>query len=178
MSDAIKNVEDIEKIKECLKINNKRNYLLFVIGINTGIKSNNIIKLRLKDLCNEKKECKNYIEIENIIYPINKSIKQAMEEFLKENTFELNSYLFVGKGSENPINRSHLYRILNKVVQECNIDIKIGNETLRKTFGYHYYLKTKDVKYLKHLFKKNSKQALFEYLGIKDERTYNEEFFL
>ena len=36
----IKNMCDIEKIKLHLKESNKRNYLLFVIGINTGIKSN------------------------------------------------------------------------------------------------------------------------------------------
>ena len=80
--------------------------------------------------------------------------------------------------SDLPINRSHLYRILNKAVSECNIDIHIGNETLRKTFGYHYYYKTRDVKYLKEIFNQASQKTLFEYLGIDNDLVECKEFFL
>ena len=155
----IKNMCDIEKIKLHLKESNKRNYLLFVIGINTGIKSN-------------------YIGIDNKEYFINKPINQAIEEFLEENEIGLNSYLFESQKSNLPINRSHLYRILNNAVSECNLDIHIGNETLRKTFGYHYYYKTRDVKYLKEIFNKASQKTLFDYLGIASDLVGCKEFFL
>lgn len=174
----IKNMCDIEKIKFHLKRSNKRNYLLFIVGINTGIKSNQILKLKLKDVVDENYKVKKYINIDNKEYFINEPINQAIAEFLGENKIDLDAYLFESQKSNLPINRSHLYKILNKVVYECNLDIHIGNETLRKTFGYHYYYKTRDVKYLKEIFNKSSQKILFEYLGIVDNSLEFKEFFL
>lgn len=176
--DPIKKISDIEKIKLHLKESNKRNYLLFVIGINTGIKSNQILKLKLKDLIDNKYKIKKYINIENKQYFINDSINQAINEFLDENEIDLNSYLFGSQKSDLPINRSHLYRILNDVVKKCNINMHIGNETLRKTFGYHYYYKTRDIKYLKEIFNQASQKNLFEYLGIESDLEKCKQFFL
>lgn len=174
----IKQMCDIDKIKLHLKQSNKRNYLLFVIGINTGIKSNHILSLKLKDVVDDNYKIKKYIRIENKDYLINDPISKGIKEFLEENDLDLDSYLFESQKSELPINRSHLYRILNKVVKECDIDIHIGNETLRKTFGYHYYYKTRDVKYLKEIFNQASKKTLFEYLCIESDHEKCKEFFL
>lgn len=174
----IKNIHDIERIKLHLKESNKRNYLLFVIGINTGIKSNQILNLKLKDVVDNNYDIRQYIDIENKKYFINKVISQAIKEFIVNKNLDLDSYLFESQKSNLPINRSHLYRILNKAVNECNIDIHIGNETLRKTFGYHYYYKTRDIKYLKEIFNKASKKILLEYLDIEDDFVECKEFFL
>lgn len=174
----IKNMCDIEKIKLHLKESNKRNYLLFVMGINTGIKSNQILNLKLKDVVDDDYKIKNYIDIDNKEYFINEPINQAIKEFLEENEIGLNAYLFKSQKSELPIDRSQVYKILNKSVSECNLDIHIGNETLRKTFGYHYYYKTRDVKYLKKIFNKASQKTLFDYLGIGSDLVGCKEFFL
>lgn len=176
--EPIKNLCDIEKIKLYLKENNKRNYLLFVMGINTGIKSNQILNLKLRDVVDNNYKIKGYIYIDNKKYFINEAISKVIKEFLEKNELDLNSYLFESQKSDLPINRSHLYRILNKAVNECNIDIHIGNETLRKTFGYHYYYKTRDVKYLKDIFNQASQKTLFEYLGIEHDLVESREFFL
>ena len=61
----IKKMCDIEKIKLHLKESNKRNYLLFVIGINTGIKSNQILNLKIRDVVDDEYKIKEYIGIDN-----------------------------------------------------------------------------------------------------------------
>lgn len=177
MTEPIKNRNDIEKIKQYLKENNKRNYLLFIIGINTAIKSNQILNLKLCDLIDVNNCIKDYVFIDGKKYIINTAIDKALKEFLKEQDLRLDSYLFESQKSKLPINRSHLYRILNNAVKECNIKIHIGNETLRKTFGYHYYYKTQNVKYLKEVFNKNSTKTLLEYLNIEKVND-KEEFYL
>ena len=104
----IKKMCDIEKIKLHLKESNKRNYLLFVIGINTGIKSNQILNLKIRDVVDDEYKIKEYIGIDNKEYFINEPISQAVKEFLEENEIDLNSYLFESQKSDLPINRSHL----------------------------------------------------------------------
>lgn len=46
----IRDPEQIQQIKEYLKENSKRNYILFVMGINTGLRISDILKLRIGDL--------------------------------------------------------------------------------------------------------------------------------
>lgn len=176
--DPIRKTCDINKIKSYLRVSNKRNYLLFVIGINTAIKSNKLLTLKLKDVIQSDYTIKEHIIIDEVKHYINESINLAVTEYIDERVFDLDTYLFESQKSKTPINRSHLYKILNKAVNECGIDITIGNETLRKTFGYHYYYKTGDIKYLKRVFNQNSKKSLFEYLDIDSDSEETKNFCL
>jgi integrase len=46
----IRDPEKIEAIKQFLKEQNKRNYMLFLIGINTGLRISDILKLKVGDV--------------------------------------------------------------------------------------------------------------------------------
>jgi integrase len=176
--EPIRNMCDINKMKSYLRTSNQRNYLLFVIGINTGIKSNKMLSLKLKDVVDSEYTIKEYMEIDGDEYFINETINLAIKEYIDEKDLGLDSYLFESQKTKVPINRSHLYKILKKTVVECGINIHIGNETLRKTYGYHYYFKTGDVKHLKDIYKQASKKALFDYLGIDSDMLKTKEFQL
>ena len=178
MVSPIKDKNDIDKIKIYLQKDNIRNYLLFIIGINTAIKSNLILKLKLKDIVDEQHNIRENIEIESRKYYINEPIREAIINFIDIKNIGLNDYLFESQKSNMPINRSQLYKILKNTVKDCNIDISIGNETLRKTFGYHYYYQTGDIKYLKTIFNKSSKKQLFKYLDIEKPLINNSKFYL
>lgn len=47
--EPIKNLNDIQRIKDYLS-NNKRNYLLFSLGINSGLRISDILALDVKDV--------------------------------------------------------------------------------------------------------------------------------
>ena len=44
--DVIKDKKDIEKIKEVLIMGDYRNYFMFIIGINTGLRITQILSLK------------------------------------------------------------------------------------------------------------------------------------
>ena len=44
--------EKIEEIKQELKKNGTRDYLLFIVGINTGLRISDLIKLQVQDILN------------------------------------------------------------------------------------------------------------------------------
>ncbi|NUK31027.1 tyrosine-type recombinase/integrase [Parageobacillus sp. VR-IP] len=46
----IRDPEKIEAIKQFLKERNERNYILFLIGINTGLRISDILKLKVSDV--------------------------------------------------------------------------------------------------------------------------------
>ena len=176
----IKNIGDINKIKDYLKSKNLRNYLIFVMGINTGIKTCQMLELRFKDILDNKKSIRNCISINEIKYDITSNTKEAIEEYMLSISIDetQKSYLFKSNKGDMPIDRSHLYRILNDAAQKCKVNLSVGNETLRKTFGYHYYHQIGNLKHLQLILNQKSVSKLYDYLDIDNDIDYNKKFNL
>ncbi len=60
---SIRSKEKIEEMKQELKKNGTRDYLLFIVGINTGLRISDIIKLQVQDILNSDRTLKIHIEI-------------------------------------------------------------------------------------------------------------------
>lgn len=72
-------------------------------------------------------------------------------------------------GKSKPISRVMAYNILNDVGRMVGID-EIGTHTLRKTFGYHFYQKYKDVALLQELFNHSAPSVTLRYIGINQDQ--------
>ena len=169
--DVIKNKEDIEKIKIVLKSENYRNYFLFLMGINTGLRICQLLSLKVGDLLNEEVEVKNFILIDGVEYILNETIRNSFFHYIGEDiqAVDRDMYLFKSKRGNHPIERVQAYRILNTAGVKAGLDIKFGTHTLRKTFGYHFYLQYRDLKYLQKLFHHSNINMTANYIGINEE---------
>lgn len=178
--EPIKKIDDINKIKDYLKSKNLRNYLIFVMGINTGIKTCQMLNLKINDVVDTQNNIRDFIRINDIEYDITQNTKDAIIGYLLQNNLYENKskYLFKSNKGDMPIDRSHLYRILNEAAENCKVDISIGNETLRKTFGYHYYRQIGDLKHLQMVLNQKSVNKLYDYLSIDNEINAHKEFNL
>ncbi|NIK75824.1 site-specific recombinase XerD [Paenibacillus castaneae] len=58
--------------------------------------------------------------------------------------------------------------MLNYAAAECGLE-EIGTHTLRKTFGYHFYQKTKDVAMLQNIFNHAYPSLTLRYIGINQD---------
>lgn len=70
------------------------------------------------------------------------------------------------KGGHLEVNT--VYQIFQKVARLLGRD-DMGTHTLRKTFSYHYYKKTKDVATLMEIFGHSSEKITKRYIGIKED---------
>lgn len=166
--EPIKDKKQIDMMKNYLKLMNYRDYLLFLIGINTGMKVCDLLRLKFSDVLNYN-SIKETVISKDKVYPINKSVSIAINKYIEmdlgEHLFE--RYIFErSKGSE-PIGRSHAYRIINQAAEMVGINQKIGLHTLRKTYGYHYYKKYKDISKLQTLFNHSAPSVTLKYIGIE-----------
>lgn len=175
----IKEREKIEQIKTELLKKNYRNYMLFLICINTGLKINDILNLKVKHVKND-----SYIIVENSQYekakkiPINRELKKEINRYIKN--MKENTYIFQSqKGNNQPISRVQAYRILKEAGKKVGIE-NIGIQTLRKTFGYWHYKQYKDIALLQSYFNHSSPSITLKYIGIKSDIIDNKdiEFFL
>lgn len=84
---------------------------------------------------------------------------------------EDHEYLFLSRqvkksdGIRRSIDRSVAYRMLNRIGKKYKLE-RVGTHTLRKTFGYHHYLKNKNVALLMELLGHSNESVTLRYIGI------------
>ena len=142
-----------------------RNVLLFKLGISTGLRIGDIVELRIEDVKGRSsvfvKEGKTKKMREVYLDDIMPEIADYLEGQLSE------GYLFASaKGGH--ISTTQAYRVLAKAADLLGWDY-IGTHSCRKTFGYFYYKKTKDIVTLSEILNHSTQQITRRYIGIRDE---------
>lgn len=164
----IRDRDIIQKMKNELLKGGLRNYMLFNLGINTGLRVSDILNLKVIDVkdkthitINEKKTGK----AKRIL--INSNLKKDVDDYIYNMKNE--DYLFKSrKGNNNPLSRVQAYRILNDAAINLNLS-EVGTHTMRKTFGYWHYNIYKDVAVLQDIFNHSSPSVTLRYIGINDD---------
>lgn len=168
-------IKDKEKIAQMKKIlsSNKRNLLLFNLGINSGLRVSDILALNIKDV-----KDKTFIELREQKtnkykqFPINEKIQSDIKEFIQNKNID--EPLFLSQ-KDNRLSRVQAYKILRKAAKEVGIEVHIGTHSLRKTFGYHHYKQFDDIVLLQKIFNHSSPAVTLRYIGLEQE-TINESY--
>lgn len=165
--EAIKKVEDIQAIKQFLKSQSLRDYLLFVMGINTGLRISELLYLRWEDVLDDDGDVKEFLQLPNLppIY-LNQQVQISISEYLNNELPNQEHFIFQSKKLSGPISRQQAYRIINRAAKEVGIPDKIGTHTLRKTYGYHAFNKGIAISLLQKIFNHTSSSETLRYLGI------------
>ncbi|WP_338754875.1 site-specific integrase [Bacillus sp. FJAT-52991] len=174
----IRSKEKIEEVKLVLKHDSYRDYFLFVMGINTGLRISDLLPLQVKDVRN-----KTHITIKekktdkHKRFVINSTLRKEIDEYTANMHDE--DYLFPSQRTKKPIQRVQAYKILNRAAEKVGLT-EIGTHTLRKTFGYHYYKRTKDVAMLQEIFNHSAPSVTKRYIGITQDEIDKslEDFYL
>jgi len=168
MVQPIRDKQQIEQMKIELKKTGTRDYMLFIIGINTGLRVGDILELKVWDV-----QDKTHINIveqktgKKKRFFINEKLKTEIDEYIY--TMNADEYLFQSrKGTNKPISRVQAYRILNKAAKVLKLT-EIGTHTMRKTFGFWHYNQFKDVAILQDIFNHSSQSVTLKYIGITDD---------
>jgi integrase len=163
----IRDKELIKEIKEYLKGKSERNFILFLFGINTGMRVSDILKLRVKDVegwnvfVREGKTKK----LREVRMP--PELKRAVREYCKGKP--KNEFLFKSRiGKNKPITRGMAYVILQQIADEFGLE-RIGTHSFRKTYGYHHYKQFKDLAVLQQMLNHSDPKDTLRYIGINQD---------
>ena len=80
-----------------------------------------------------------------------------------------NDWLFPSQRGAKAITRIQAYRIISNACFEAGIEARIGTHTLRKTFGYHFYQKNKDIALLQSILNHSAPSVTLRYIGITQD---------
>ncbi|TCL35423.1 phage integrase family protein [Anaerospora hongkongensis] len=168
--EPIRSKQQIDAMKEYLKAQNLRNWLLFVLGINSGLRISDLLLLTIFDVKNKNRVIireKKTGKIKD--FPLSDTCKEAIHEYLSH-VKEESGWLFKSKKGDGPITRIQAYRIINHAARYIGIREAIGTHTLRKTFGYWAHKSGVDVTKIQKLLNHSAPSITLTYIGItKDE---------
>lgn len=174
--EPLRNPEDIAAMKKALfEVGNrnrnktgKRDQFLFTLGINTGLRASDLVSLKVGDIrgkasakVTEQKTGKvRKLHLAAISADINEYCEGMSDS----------DWLFPSNRSDSNghISTTQAYRVLTRAGDWLGRD-DIGTHTMRKSFGYHYYKRTKDVATLMEIFGHAAPAITKRYIGINDD---------
>jgi integrase len=165
----IRDQEKIEQLQEVLIRQSHRDWLLFTIGINSGLHLSDLLMLKVGDL-----KGKNRVTLKEEktgkekYFDIHKQLRESIIDYVK--FMEDGDFVFPSQRTGKPIKRIRVYRILNEAAKQVGLH-DIGTHTLRKTYGYHYYQKTKNISVLRDLFNHSAPSVTLRYIGINSDKS-------
>lgn len=162
----IKTKEALQDMKWALKRHcSERDYIMFIIGINTGLRISDLLKIKTADLKGKKslkiKESKTK-KSRTIYFD---SIYEEVQAYINSNPSE---WLFPSRKGDKPISTTQAYRQLVKAGEMADIT-SIGTHTLRKTFGYWHYKTHSNIPQLQSILNHSSSQITLRYIGLTEE---------
>lgn len=184
-ANPIKDRDRVLDIQDYLKSRNERDYILFILGISTGYRSGDLVKLKVRDIkaalnngyfeiLEGKKANNKNIRRENIKPRIVKVIHN-LEVILRKYIKNKNDYecLFLSRNGKNKhIEVSTVSRILKEAGMEFGLK-NISAHSMRKTFAYSIYVESNfDITLVKEMLGHNSIEETKRYLGL-DRETYD-----
>lgn len=191
-SEPIKSMDDILRVSKYLLDNRRfRDNMLFIVGINFGLRVSDLRQLRFSNLINDNMTFKSSFPIfeqktrntrkhkRNRYITINAAVRQSIITYL-ENTpgVCLSDYLFRSEsnrgGSKNePIHRNSVDRILKGLAADLDLNIKMSTHTMRKTFAYHQMVMSNNdprkLLLLQKMMGHSSAAQTLDYIGITGE---------
>jgi len=141
----IRDPKKVIAIKKMLRgQDNPRDYLLFVLGINTALRISDLLKLNVGDVLD------NQGEITDTLYVRVQKTKKAMEVDLPPSAVEAIKHyfdvvrptdhtapLFISDRTKERMNRTQTWRLINRWCRDVGLTkSRYGNHTLRKSWGY------------------------------------------
>jgi integrase len=170
--EAIKDEKQLLSIKAFLKQRSLRDYCLFLLGINTGIRINDLLHLHVKDVMSESGEILHYLQSSVYTDPpvyFNNHVRNSLRAYIQESLLSYTDYLFQSRKTNEPITRQQAYRIINEAAKLSGVKGSIGTHTLRKTFGYHAYKKGIAISLIQKRLQHSTPSETRQYIGITNQ---------
>lgn len=160
----------------------RRDKMMFLIGINLGIRASDLCSLRYSFFMEDDGSFKDFYSLQPkktrkqkkfVKLYFNDVVKKAISDYIKEYPVkDINGYIFKSRKGDGPITEKSLWRIIVEVTAEAGINKNVGSHTLRKTFGRFVWHnaedKNKSLVILQTIFNHSSQSVTAKYIGLTD----------
>ena len=160
-----------------------RNKMLFLVGINLGIRASDLCRLRYSFFMEQDGSFKEFYSLQPkktkktgkyVKLFFNATVKKAITDYIEEYPMEsMDEYLFKSRKGDGHITEKSLGRIIKDAAEEVGIERNICSHSLRKTFGFWAWHnaedKNKALVILQKIFNHSDTATTAKYIGITND---------
>jgi integrase len=171
--EPIRKIKDIKAISKLLD-SNPRNYLLWIMGINNGLRASDLVKLKFSQVQGLKvgdaiKIIETKTGKENFLV-INKLVHKALQSYIDKVELDPDDYLFKSRKTYSHISSHTVGKLIRSRASSINLEGQYGAHTLRKTWGYHQRANHgSSYELICKRYNHSSPAITMRYLGIEDK---------
>ena len=174
--DPIRQIKDIKAISK-MTSGIPRDHLLFVMGINNGLRACDLVKVQVGDVRSLRvgdtltiKESKTGKD--NILV-VNKTVYKALQAYLDAIRPNDDAYLFASRKGESHLQSQAVSKLVKKWTRAINLKGNYGAHTLRKTWGYiQRTMHGVGFEIICKRYNHSSPAITMRYLGIQDKEVH------
>ena len=178
--EALKDISQIEAMKKYLKEHSQRDYLLFVIGINTGLKITELLSMKFEDVLNEDGTVKEFYTLpvkdekfKQDIY-LNTKVKEALLDYVQSIGIKRENYVFQSNKTPNSITRQQAYRVF--IMLQKQLELLVRSERIQcENVRISCVQKRIAIALLQKHFHHATPSETLKYLGISKDETFKTE---
>lgn len=160
-----------------------RNKMMFLIGINIGLRASDLCSVKWNFFMNEDGSFKESYSLQPkktkktgkfVKLYFNQVVKKAITEYIEQYPIQdMNEYLFKSRKGDSYITEISLGRIIKDTAEEVGIKRNICSHSLRKSFGFWVWHnavdKEKSLVVLQTIFNHSSLMMTKKYIGLMDD---------
>jgi integrase len=164
--EPIRDKKKIDAMKRYLKGKNVRDYVLFVLGINSGLRISDLLNLQVGDVQGKERITLKEIKTGKMKdFPLSDSSRKIIDEYLKSSKLTTGP-LFPSRKGGKPISRVQAHLILSGAAKAVGVKEPFSNHGMRKTFGLFCYQQGIDITRIQQLLNHSSPGITLRYIGI------------
>lgn len=168
----IRDKRQLTDMQEYLKENfDYKYYIMFMLGIYSALRVTDILELRVRDV-KKKGKIVDAVKVtanktgKEHVFPLNQKLKSLLKQYCEgKSEYE---FLVPNERTHKSISRVQAWRVLSSAAQQVGID-NIGTHSMRKTFGYHFYMQTKDIVLLQTILGHSDPSITKRYIGLTQD---------
>ena len=167
----IRDDETVKQVKREARKIGVRPYVLILLGLNTGLRISDLLKVTAGDIRKGfiiLREQKTGKQTEIRVNPAVLSEIRTLTSTYKDD--QPLAYSTNKRRKNRSVHRHTAYNWIQKACRRAGFLEPVGNHTMRKTFGYHYYMGNRNVAELMLMFNHSSEKITMRYIGITQEK--------
>jgi len=171
----IKNKKTINDIAEWFEeYRGQRDALLWRFGINVGLRTVDILPIRYNDIYDGDGEFREYLILrerktkKQITIFLNKKIQMHLDRYVLDRPAlrKANGHFFYSQWKpDRPISYSMLWKIFKRAEYALALQA-FTPHSMRKTFGWHLFALTRDIRIVQKAFNHSSPSTTMLYIGV------------
>jgi integrase len=169
-ANPIRDKRILKDITEYLKLQSDRDYILFMLGIYSGLRISDILKLKVSDVRDQDYFMVTEQKTGNIRKIIvNPELRREIALYVSDNDDE--DYLIRSRENYNkPISRQRAHQIITAAGKKYGV--RLSTHSMRKTFGYHFYLQCGEknaLPILMRIYGHSTELLTLKYIGVDQD---------